>query len=78
LDQFSIETGWQNLLENNGPSKSAAVTSELTASADGISVGACLPLLHLHGVTHVASVSESTQEAIVCTSSVIKAGAQKS
>jgi hypothetical protein len=32
----------------------------------------------LHGVTQVASVGELTQEAIVCTSSVIKAGAQKS
>jgi len=71
-------TGWQNLLENNGPSKSAAVTSELSASTIGISVGACFPLLHLHGATQVASVSELTHLAMRSTSSVISAGAQKS
>jgi hypothetical protein len=72
---FGVKAGWQNFLENIGPVKSTTIS---VGSTVGTSVGACFPLLHLHGVTQVASVYESTQEAMVWTSSVIMAGAQKS
>ena len=73
----SIAAGWQKFLENNGPSKSATATSLLSAPTVGTSTGACLPLLHLHGSAQEDSSAE-THIAIVVTSSVIIAGAQKS
>jgi len=73
----SIAAGWQKFLENNGPSKSATATSLLSAPTVGTSTGAYLPLLHLHGSAQEDSSAE-THIAIVVTSSVIIAGAQKS
>ena len=75
VSHVATVTGWQNLLENNGPVKS--VTS-LVASSVGITVAACFPLLHLHsGMSQVTSSEALTHIVMIPTSSVRSFGAQK-